>query len=454
MSRLLRHAFAAVFIIPSALAQPPSDGELALKVDAVVAQALAEPGAAGLSVAVARGGKVIFAKGYGPADVELSVPVSTDSIFRIGSLTKQFTAAAVMRLVESGKITLDATVQTYVPDFPEKEWPVTVRHLLTHTSGIWSYTEDEKFMGRDSSLELTPADLIATFADRPLEFEPGTKFHYSNSAYYLLGAVVEKASGKPYASYMQDEFFGPLGLSRTRYESNAEIIKGRAQGYTIKDGKLANDKAIGADVPGAAGSLLSTASDLIRWELELSGGKAVKPESYAQMTTSAVLADGTETRYGFGLAIKSWEGRRRISHGGGIFGFSSFLLSLPDDGLTVAVLSNSDAVNSGRVAETVARRALGLAVFEPKDLTLSPADIARFSGEFAFEGISLDIRFFERDGKMWAQATGQPENRLLYQGDGEFRASFDTAVKFVFAADSDSFVLHQGGGTVSARRKK
>jgi CubicO group peptidase (beta-lactamase class C family) len=389
------------------------------------------------------------------ADVELGAPVGADSIFRIGSVTKQFTAAAVMRLVEAGKISLDATVQTYVPDFPVKEWPVTVRHLLTHTSGIWSYTDDEKFMGRDSSLELTPAELVATFADRPLEFEPGTKFRYSNSAYYLLGVVVEKASGKPYASYVQDELFAPLGLSHTRYESNVDIIPGRAQGYTIKDGKLANDKPIGADVPGAAGSLLSTASDLVRWEIALSGGKVVKPESYTQMTTPAVLSGGKPTHYGFGLGIDDWEGRRRVSHGGGIFGFTSMLLTLPDDGITVAVLSNSDAMNPGKVADVVARLALGLTVFEPKDLALTPADIARFSGEFAFEGIPLEIRLFERDGKMWGQATGQSETRLLYQGDGEFRASFDPEVKFVFAPGSaDSFTLYQGGGTVPAKRKK
>jgi len=455
MSGLLRLVLAAVFVAPVAWAQPPSDSEFALKVDAVVAKVLAEPGAAGLSIAVARADKVILAKGYGMADLELSVPVSTDSIFRIGSVTKQFTSAAVMRLVEEGKVSLDAPVQTYVPDFPVKEWPVTVRHLLTHTSGIWSYTDDTKFMTRDSSLELTPAELIATFADRPLEFEPGTKFNYSNSAYYLLGAVVEGASGKPYARYVQEELFGRLGLAHTRYESNADIIPGRAQGYTLKDGKLANDKAIGADVPGAAGSLLSTATDLVRWEIALSAGMAVNPESYAQMTTGAVLANGEETHYGFGLAIKDWEGRRRISHGGGIFGFTSMLLTLPDDGLTVAVLSNSDAIGPGKLADTVARLALGLAVFEPKDLALSPTDIARFSGEFAFEGIPLEIRLFERDGKIWAQATGQGENRLLYQGEGEFRASFDAQVKFVFEPDSaDSFVLHQGGGTVPAKRKK
>lgn len=453
MFGLIRLVLAAVFLVPVAAAQPPSDTELAAKVDAVVARALAEPGAAGFSVAVGRGGKVIFAKGYGPADVELSVPMTAESIFRIGSVTKQFTAAAVMRLVEEGKVSLDAKVQTYVPDFPEKQWPVTVRHLLTHTSGIWSYTADTKFMMRDSSLELTAKEMIAMFADRPLEFEPGTKHRYSNSGYYLLGAVVEAASGKSYRRYVQEEFFEPLGLKGTRHESNAAIIPGRAQGYTPTAGKLGNDKAIGADVPGAAGSLLSTASDLVRWEMALSGGKVVKPESYELMTTPAVLADGKATDYGFGLSMDRWEERRRVSHGGGIFGFTSMLLTLPDDGVTVAVLSNSDGMNPGKVADDVARAALGLTVFEPKDLELSAADIARFSGEFAFEGIKLEIRLFERDGKMWSQATGQKETRLLYQGDDEFRASFDTAVKFVFAENGESFVLHQNG-TVPAKRKK
>ncbi len=438
-----------------AMAQPPSERELAEKIDAAIAKVLTEPGAAGLSVAIARGDKIIFAKGYGPADVELSVPVSTDSIFRIGSVTKQFTGAAVMRLVEAGKVSLDAPVQTYVPDFPVKEWPVTVRHLLTHTSGIWSYTEDEKFMTRESSLELTPKELIETFAARPLEFEPGTKFNYSNSAYYLLGSVIENASGKPYAKFVQDEFFTPLGLTRTRYESNAAIIAGRAQGYTLKDGALANDRPIGADVPGAAGSLLSSASDLVRWEIALGAGKVVKPESYVQMTTSALLANGEETGYGFGLGMETWEDRRRISHGGGIFGFTSMLMTLPDDGVTVAVLSNSDSLNPGKVADAVARLALGLKNFEPKDLALSAEEITRFTGQFAFESLPMEIRLFERDGKVWAQASGQGETRLMYEGEGEFRASFDTSVKMIFEADSaDTFTLHQGGGTVLAKRKK
>jgi len=218
---------------------------------------------------------------------------------------------------------------------------------------------------------------------------------------------------------------------------------------------VADDKAIGADVPGAAGSLLSTPSDLVRWEIALSGGKVVKPESFKLMSTSAYLADGKKTNYGFGLGMNEWEGRQRVSHSGGIFGFSSILIFLPQDGVVVAALSNSEALSPGKLADAVARAAVGIAEFQPKDLALSQADFTRFSGEYAFDGIPLEIRLFERDGKLWGQATGQKEASLLYQGDGEFRASFDPLVKFVFAKDSaDSFVLHQNGRTIPANRKK
>ncbi|MBL8885774.1 MAG: beta-lactamase family protein [Phycisphaerales bacterium] len=452
-------AAAAVVSIPSfLLAAPPSVPDLTQKIDAAAAKLLADPAAAGLSIAIARNNEIIFAKAYGKADVEVAVAATPDSIFRIGSVTKQFTAAAIMRLVEQGKINLDAEIQVYLPDFPKKQWPVTIRQILTHTSGIWSYTDDDKFMERDASLELTPTELIACFSEKPLDFEPGTQWNYSNSAYYLLGSVIEKVSAKPYAAFVQDEFFTPLKLTHTRYESNSDIIPGRAQGYSFKDGKLANDKSIGADVPGAAGSLLSTATDLCNWEIALSSGKVVSPESYTQMTTP-ITAGEKPTNYGFGLQINEWEGRKRISHGGGIFGFNSMLLTLPadeknPDTITVAVLSNSERINSGRFADTVTRYALGLEVFQPKDLDLSESDLARFSGEYAFEGIPLEIRLFARDGKLWAQATGQSESRLLYQGNNEFRPTFDTNVKFVFpAANADSFVLHQRG-EITAKRKK
>ncbi|MCE9620626.1 MAG: beta-lactamase family protein [Planctomycetes bacterium] len=430
--------------------------DLSAKIDAIAAKALAQPNVAGLSIAVARDGEVIFSKGYGKADLEFAVPTDKETMFRIGSVTKQFTAAAVMKLVEQGKLSLDDTLDKMLPDFPATSKPITLRQILTHTSGIWSYTNDDKFMSRDASLELTPTELVAFFKDHPLDFDPGTKWNYSNSAYYLLGEIVAKAAGKPYAVFVQDELFTPLGLSRTRYESNREVIANRAQGYSFEKGKLVNDKPIGADVPGAAGSLLSNAEDLVRWNTALAGGKVISAKSYELMTTPTILPGGKNTRYGFGLQVSEWETRQRVSHGGGIFGFSSMLEYFPAEKLSIAVIANCDSFDPGKVADSIARAAMDIPEFVPADLPVSADEAKRFVGEFKFDTIPLEIVFTLRDGKMYAQATKQPENRLLYQGQGVFVADFDNKVKFTFPAGegpATTFTLTQGGDLTATRTK-
>ena len=445
------------FMAARAPAQGPLAAELEARIDALAAAALEAPGAVGLSVAVGVGDRVVYAKGFGLAEVEHKVPADAETLFRIGSVTKQYTAAAVMRLVEQGKLSLDDPIEKVLPEYPAPAKPVTIRRLLDHTSGIPSYTGNHAFMMRDASLELTPQEMLATFKDAPLDFEPGTEFKYNNSAYYLLGLVIEKASGKPYPQYLADEFFTPLGLKRTRYESNREVIPNRAQGYDFQNGKLLNDRPIGADVPGAAGSLLATAADLVRWQIALTGGEVVTPSSYEQMSTGLVLPDGTPTNYGFGLAIGTLEGRRAVQHGGGIFGFNSMLAYYPEQKVSVAVISNSDAVSSGRLARVIAAAALGLESASAKDLAIDPETIARFAGHYAFETIPLEIRIFGHEGRLFSQATQQPEIRLLYQGGAEFRADFDRSVRIVFPETTDgpaaSLTLHQGGQSFIAKRK-
>lgn len=441
---------------PVAFAQAPStDAALAAAVDAIVQRTLAQPNAVGLSIAVARGDQLIVTKGYGTADLESGWPVDDQTMMRIGSVTKQFSAAAVMKLVEQGKLSLDDTLDKMLPDYPPTSKPVTLRQILNHTSGIWSYTEDGKFMERDSTMELKSEEVIATFKDKPLEFDPGTKWNYSNSAYYLVGEIIERAAGMPYAQFVQEELFAPLGLSRTRYESNREIISNRAQGYAFDGGKLLNDQTIGADVPGAAGSLLSTAADLVRWNIALAGGKAVSPDSYALMTATTVLPSGRDAEYGLGLGIDTFEGRKRISHGGGIPGFTSMLAYLPEEKLTVAVISNCESLNPGKAADSIMRAALGIAEFVPKDLRVADADLARFAGVYVFQSMPLELTVSGQDGQVFAQATGQKATRLLYQGNGEFRADFDPEVKFVFPAGegpAPSLTLHQRGQHVADRK--
>lgn len=433
----------------------PVPADLAAKVDDIARVELVKPVAVGLSIAVAREGEVLVSRGYGLADLEFEAPMNEQTILRIGSVTKQFTAAAIMKLVEQGALSLDDPLTKMLPDYPAPAQPVTLRQLLTHTSGIWSMTDSDEFMNRDATLELTPAEMLALFKEKPLEFEPGTKWNYSNSGYYLLGEIIARASGRPYARYIQDELFTPLGLERTRYESNSAIIPNRAQGYSFDGTSRTNDKPIGADVAGAAGGILSTAEDLVRWGTALAEGRVVTPESYAQMITPAVLADGSKTDYGFGLVIDEWEGRPRISHGGGIFGFTSQLTWFPRERLAVAVIVNSDVMSAQRVATSVARAALGLDLFQPKDLDVSPEEFARYVGSYQFVSLPLEIRFFEKEGKLWLQATNQPENRLLSQGNGEFRTAFDHNVKIVFPAGegpAPEFTLFQGGEQKATRK--
>ncbi len=332
--------------------------ELRERIEGLVAGALERPGAVGLSVAVAIGDELVLAGGYGIAEVEHDVPANVDTMFRIGSVTKQFTAAAIMRSVEKGDVELDQLITEYLPDFPTQGQEVTVLHLLTHTSGIKSYTGLGREWQRVVSLELDHQELLALFQDEPFDFAPGERFLYNNSGYYLLGMILEEVSEKSYADLVQTELVQRLGLKRTRYGSNTDLIKNRAQGYQMADGELANDALIGMSQPGAAGALLSTAQDLVRWQQALVSGKVVSPDSYQLMTTPFMLNDGSETKYGFGLGLGVMDGHPVVQHGGGIFGFNSMLAYYPEEELSVAVISNSEAFPSGGLAARIARAAL------------------------------------------------------------------------------------------------
>ena len=431
-----------------------TDAQLESRVDALAKASLAQPGGVGLSIAVARKGQVLLAKGYGLADAEFDVPADGETMFRIGSITKQFTSAAILRCAERGQLSLDDDVSKYVPTFPLQGKHVTLRQLLTHTSGIPSYTDTGEEWKKKWPLELTHDELLALVKDKPFDFEPGTKWAYDNTGYYLLGMVLESVAGKPYAEVVQSELFEPLKLTRTRYDSNVDLIKNRAQGYAFSHGVLVNDQPLGTSQPGAAGALLSTASDLVRWQMVLTGGAVVKPDSYKAMTTPTVLPDGKDTHYGFGLAIDELAGKKRIQHGGGIFGFNSMLMWFPDDDVHVAVISNGEPLSSSKIADEVAYIALGIEKPAVKDDAIPAERIAKLTGVYHLTTVGLDVKIFTKDGKLFAQATGQGAFRLQWQGGDEFRAEFDDSVRVVFAADAQSFTLYQGGGAFQAERSK
>ena len=453
-SALLALALCAA-VAPGAQSPPAAalDPALAAKIDALAAERLSAPGAAGLSVAVAQRGKLLHAKGYGSADLELDAPANEATMFRIGSVTKQFTAAIVMRLVERKELALDDELSKYVPEFPLQGRRVTIRQLLTHTSGIKSYTELTDAWRKVWPLELTHAELLALVEGKPFDFEPGADFRYSNTGYYLLGMVIEKVTGASYAEALEKELCGPLGLVRTRYDSNRDLIKNRAQGYAFDEGRLVNDQPLGMAQPGAAGGIVSTAGDLVRWQMALTSGKVVSPESFRRMRTSTALPNGHDPCYGFGLRVGEWNQKPRIEHGGGIFGFNSILLWLPDEDFHVAVISNGEELRSEELADAITYALLGLERPAVKDDPI-PADLlARASGDYSFAGIGLEAKVFEREGKLCLQASGQDSFRLLWQGGQEFRAEFDPDVRVVFAADWKSVVIHQNGGKALGVRK-
>ena len=351
----------------SALAAPASaqeatwGGDLVNKIDSLVQVTLAEGPVAALSIGVKRGDHLLLAKGYGQADVENSVPATGQTVYRIGSITKQFTAAAVMQLVEAGKIGLDDPMTKYLPDFPTQGHRVTIRHLLSHTSGIKSYTGLAEWRPK-MTLDLTDQQLVDLFKDEPFDFAPGERYLYNNSAFYLLGMIIAEVSGESYREYLNAHLFGPLGLSGSVYCDEGPIIRGRAEGYQQVRGELRNDDYLSMNQPGAAGALCSTVTDLLSWASALRAGRVVSAASYGQMTTTGTLNDGDATNYGFGLGLGNLEGHPRVSHGGGINGFNAMLAHYPEEGLDIVVLSNTNGPHAGRVAQTIAKWALGIDV--------------------------------------------------------------------------------------------
>jgi D-alanyl-D-alanine carboxypeptidase len=355
---------------------------LAARLDRIFAEAYPATGP-GAAVIVVRDGKPILRKGYGLANVELSIPITPEMVFRIGSVTKQFTAAAILKLAEAGKLALSDDIGRFLPDFPTRGKKITVEQLLTHTSGIKSITGMPSWPPRMRE-DWTPAQIIAFFQNEPLDFEPGTKWKYNNSGYHLLGAIIEKVSGKKYEDFVAETIFRPLGMERTRYGGDAPIIPGRVQGYERTPGGIVNAPYVSMTQPYSAGALVSTVDDLARWQAALDRDGFLSAESRRRMWTPVTLPDGTATRYGFGWGIWSYERHAVIEHGGAINGFVSANARWPDDCISVAVLSN--ATGPGRDPRMLALRAASLVAGIPADdrkaVPLEPPALERYIGVY------------------------------------------------------------------------
>jgi len=427
--------------------------ELVETIDAIVVSALEEGPTAAISVAVAQGPEIRIAKGYGYADLENEVPATAETVYRLGSVTKQFTSVALMRLVEAGEVDLDDEIIRFLPDFPTQGHTVRIHHLLNHTSGIKSYTGlGEEFWDR-SRLDLSHEDLVEMIADEPFDFAPGTGYSYNNSGYYLLGMILETVTGESYADHLRETIFEPLGLEHTSYCHNEPIIKHRASGYARHDGGLVNAQILSMTSPFSAGALCSTVLDLVGWQRALNSDRLVTAASYERMTTPELLADGTPLTYGFGLSVGGIDGHPKISHGGGINGFNTTLAYYPEDDVTIVVLANTEGANPNRVERLIARAVLGLPAPEVADLPIPREEIARSVGTYALGDMLLEVT--EADGQLVMQATGQEAFRLLYQGEHRYVASDDEEISITFSAEGEvagQLTIVQEGGEYRAQR--
>lgn len=325
------------------------------QLETLVAPAFPENHSGGV-VLVTRNDKPIFRRAYGMADVELGVPMRPDHVLGTGSITKQFTAVALLQLVSQGLISLEDDVRKHLPEFETRGRAITIEQVLTHTSGLPNIVDRDDFDAlarQDYDLD----ELLALTKDMPLHFEPGEGYRYSDTGYFLLGAIIERVSGLSYRDYLENRLFWPLGMVNTWYGDDSRIIRRRAKGYSMRDGVLVNAAYISMTVPHAAGAVFSTVDDLLQWDKALRAGAIIPQDLLKRGWTPRELPDGAHSGYGFGWKLCTLAGRPTIEHGGFVNGFLANMLRLPDDGLTIIVLVNndSDAPDAGVVARRLAR---------------------------------------------------------------------------------------------------
>lgn len=348
-------------------------------------------------VHVTRGSQVLYSRGFGYADRQTLTENTADTSFRIGSVTKQFTAAAILVLEQQGKLSVTDTVAEHLPDYPKIGADVTIHQLLTHTSGIPSYTSLPELMAERDSPH-TVKQIVDLFSKLPLEFEPGSKFSYSNSGYFLLGAIIEAVSGRSYADALQTELFAPAGLKNTAV---GDVGGNRALGYEpgADDDELEMAHAIDMSVPFAAGAVRSTANDLVRWHRAITGDKILTAQSRRKLFQVEPATGGAH--YAYGWTVQTVDGKRVVSHSGGIDGFSTQLSCVPDDDVVIVVWSNNTGVQTKPIADAALAAVMGKSIeppVEPEPARLEMEVVAKLIGSYRLSD----------DSRKTAAATGLP----------------------------------------------
>jgi CubicO group peptidase (beta-lactamase class C family) len=431
---------------------PPA---LMARIDSIIEMPIKAGKLAGASIAVVKGSDTIAVKRYGFASLELETPTPPRAVYEIGSVTKQFTGAAIMQLVEHGKLSLDDDITRYLPGLKLGGRKVPIRRLLDHTSGMRGYTEIPE--ARGLFWRRVPADsIVQLFLSKPWDFEPGEEEIYNNSAFFLAGQVIEKVSGKSYERYVEDELFAKAGMTDSHYCSEREVHKGKVQGYDSDSTGPVLRAPISHAWPYAAGSLCASALDLVAWNQALHrDGKILGPEAYREFITPHQLNDGTTIRYAKGIAAYNRLGRRALHHGGGINGFLSENIYFPDDSLSVVVLFNTAGPTSpDEAALAIAEAVLGKPADPEKPF---PGDLSQLAGTYAGKGRGrpVELTVAVADGRLTAKGgmLGDTARVLTHLGDNVFARE---ETRFLFMQDGGKFTrvrIDAGYGNNVLKRK-
>jgi D-alanyl-D-alanine carboxypeptidase len=455
-THILRAAVCAVTVtlLPGGLAAQ-ANAERARRLDSIASSEVTTNHAVGYVVAVTREANTLLFSSYGKAAIEGNVPMTVHTILPIGSVTKQFTAVAVLQLQDKGTLTLDDQLTRWLPELQSTAAGVTLRHLLGHTAGMKDLAEMQEV--RTMRLLRNPAvsrDSVSGIVGRyPLQFAPGTVQRYSNTNYWLLGRVIERASGMSYEEYLQREIFSVLGMSRSSYCPASGSSGDRAVGHGVRDGQAVPIPPIVHTATFAAGAICSTAGDLIRWLQALHGGKVLSPSSYAELIAPTTLTDGTPTRYAKGLTVwKDPRGLATIGHSGGGFGYSSQLWWHPERQLAVVVLTNSEPDNTTTVAEALTDAVLG----SPAPARAYPGNVRPLLGTYRGQGQGKEMTIVVGNGEggltaaidggapralRWVEGLtfGLPATHLIFRG----RSGSESMAELRFDTGGDHLILQR-----------
>lgn len=419
-------------------------------------KAYAEDGPGAVAIVV-DDGRIVYHAGRGLADIEAGTPITTETVFRYASITKQFTAATILQLVAEGKVSLDAPLTDYLSEYPQPGGAATVRQLLNHTSGIMSYTNLPGM--RDTAVTTKPrttADMLDYFDHEEMPAAHGERMAYNNSGYILLGAIIERVRGKNWDVAVRERIASPLGLASLNsgiYEAGMPMM---ARGYSVEGDEVVPAQEIHMSFPHAAGALVGTAGDLATWAQALHSGKVVPSALYAQMIAPTTLANGTTSTYGFGLDNSDVRGEAAIGHSGGIFGFSTDSIFLPDEDVFVAVLTNSDSpqTSAGVLTRKLAALAIGKDYPEFETRALPLEQLQSVEGRYEFSDTVRD--FFVEDGKFYSQREGGSRMELFFAGDDTFYYGHNSLTYFTVGVDEDGtpLVAFYGEGAEQASMGK